>query len=415
MNPTLIAATIVLGAGVTLFLVFLRVRGMDRWFLDYVLQSPRRWREKAKRGEVHLLIAVADHFEPMHKAKSALQGQARIDRWAEVYPRIFGSIRDRDGRPPQHTFFYPVEQYDENHVEALAALCRAGFGEVEVHLHHDNDTAENLRAVLTKAKEILARRHGLLAVRRDTGEVAYGFVHGNWCLDNSRPDGRSCGVNNEIDVLRETGCYADFTMPSAPGPSQTRTINSIYYAVDDPDRPMSHDRGIPIGRCPAPDRGLLMIQGPLVLLWKSRKWGIVPRIENGCIQGSFPASIGRVDNWLRAGVSVPSRPDWVFVKLHAHGAHEAGQAAILGETMVQFHQALAAKMEADPTFHVHYVTAREMYNLARAAEAGWAGSVAEARDYELIKNPASPTVRRVAAIADHVASAPQSTPSGVSS
>jgi hypothetical protein len=30
------------------------------------------------------------------------------------------------------------------------------------------------------------------------------------------------------------------------------------------------------------------------------------------------------------------------------------------------------------------VTAREMYNLARAAEAGWEGTVAGARDYELL-------------------------------
>ena len=25
----------------------------------------------------------------------------------------------------------------------MAELCRAGFGEVEVHLHHDDDTAES--------------------------------------------------------------------------------------------------------------------------------------------------------------------------------------------------------------------------------------------------------------------------------
>ena len=43
----------------------------------------------------------------------------------------------------------------------------------------------------------------------------------------------------------------------------------------------------------------------------------------------------------------------------------------------------------NPHFHYHYVTAREMYNLARAAEAGWTGSVAEARDYELVWQPAA--------------------------
>ena len=37
------------------------------------------------------------------------------------------------------------------------------------------------------------------------------------------------------------------------------------------------------------------------------------------------------------------------------------------------------------------MTAREMYNLARAAEAGWAGPVAEARDFDLdLGLPAGP-------------------------
>ena len=37
----------------------------------------------------------------------------------------------------------------------------------------------------------------------------FGFIHGNWCLDNSRADGRWCGLNNELILLRELGCYAD--------------------------------------------------------------------------------------------------------------------------------------------------------------------------------------------------------------
>ena len=49
---------------------------------------------------------------------------------------------------------------------------------------------------------------------------------------------------------------------------------------------------------------------------------------------------------------------------------------LLGEPMVRFHQALARRAERDADFHFHYVTTREMYNLARAAEAGWTGTVA---------------------------------------
>ena len=62
--------------------------------------------------------------------------------------------------------------------------------------------------------ETLAGRHGLL--RRHRGKLAFGFIHGNWALDNARPDGRWCGLNNEITLLRDLGCYADFTLPAAP-------------------------------------------------------------------------------------------------------------------------------------------------------------------------------------------------------
>src|SRR5207248_318014 len=121
---------------------------------------------------------------------------------------------------PRHSFFYPVETYHRNHIDALTELCRAGYGEVEVHLHHDNDTADNLRRTLLEARDTLARDHGQLARDRRTGAVRYGFIHGNWALDNSHPGGCWCGVNNELDVLRQTGCYADFTMPSAPDRAQ---------------------------------------------------------------------------------------------------------------------------------------------------------------------------------------------------
>jgi hypothetical protein len=90
--------------------------------------------------------------------------------------------------------------------------------------------------------------------------------------------------------------------------------------------------------------------------------------------------------WLRASVQVPTRPDWFFVKLHTHGAKEGNQKALLGEPIIRFHQALAQRARKDAHFHFHYVTAREMFNLVKAAEAGWSGSVEEVLDYQLVWN-----------------------------
>lgn len=363
----------------------LRARGLGRWMVTYLMQSSRR-RTLPPDEEIHVLLCIADHFEPKGDGANRQRAAARVRHWVETYPRQLGVFRDSDGRPPRHTLFYPLEEYEPDYVEALAGLCRAGFGEIEVHLHHQNDTGEHLREQLLRFRDMLAGRHGLLSRDRDSGEIAYGFVHGNWALCNSRPDSSWCGVNDELDVLRETGCYADFTYPSAPDPTQPIKINSLYYAKTLPSRVRSCDYGVDVGRAPQPPGSLLLIQGPLVLDWSKRKWGAFPRLENGCLQGSQPPAIERLDRWLRARIQVPGRPDWFFVKLHAHGAEEASHETLLGEPMRLFHEGLARRARENPRFHYHYVTAREMYNLVKAAEAGWKGSVGEARDCRLVSN-----------------------------
>jgi hypothetical protein len=380
-----------LGLGLGLGYWQLRRRCVDRWLFPYLLQFG--WRKPVRLGEpVHLLLCIGDHYEPKIGGAPPDVARRRVARWSEDYPRLCARFRDSDGRPPRYSFFYPQEEYEPEYLDALAELCRAGLGEVEVHLHHDNDTADSLRRKLEGFKKTLVERHGLLARDKHTGEVRYGFIHGNWALDNSRPDGRYCGVNNELDILRETGCYADFTLPSAPNPTQTRKLNSIYYAQGRPGRCKSHDTGVDVGRGPVPDRALMMIQGPLLLNWGNRKWGLIPRLENGCLQGNQAPSMARLNNWLKARVQVPTRPDWFFVKLYTHGANEQNMDVLLGEPMARFHEGLARRAADDPQFRYHYVTAREMCNLARAAEAGWTGSVEEARDYALVFNGGRPAV-----------------------
>ncbi len=365
--------------------LILRPRGYDRWLGPYVLQAQRRIAPAAD-AEVHVLLCFADHYEPKAQGASADEGQRRVEHWVREFPRQFGSFRDSSGRAPRYSFFFPIEEYEPGYLDALAEFCRQGFGEVEVHLHHDNATAESLRGELLSFTNMLVKRHGLLARWKKTGATAYGFIHGNWALCNSRPDGRCCGVDNELDILRETGCYADFTFPSAPSLTQPPTINSIYYAWNRPGRPRSADNGVAVGTAPMPAKSLMLIEGPLLLDWRRRKWGVFPRLENGCLQASQPPSLERLEYWLRARVQVPSRPDWFFVKLHAHGAPEDAHEILLGEPMRRFHEALAERARANPRFHYHYVTAREMYNLAKAAEAGFLGAVAQARDHLVVSN-----------------------------
>lgn len=324
-----------------------------------------------RRQPTAVFLSVCDHYEPEWGKPDPRTALERVEEWRTHYSAQFTDIADDRGRSPQHTFFFPADEYRPEYLDAVARMCDAGAGEVEVHLHHDNDTAENLRSTLLWFRNTLFQRHGLL--RRDpvTGDITWGFIHGNWSLCNCRPDGRWCGVDQELSILRETGCYADFTLPSAPSPTQTRTVNSIYYAADRPGQRKSHDRGRPaaVGRR-SEERELLMIQGPLGLDWRRRKFGCVPRIENADLTAANPPSMSRWPAWLDAGVTVEGRPDWLFVKLHTHGCQPANQKMWLGGTARRFHLDLAAWRKANPHVRVYYVTAWEQAQLVHQAESG---------------------------------------------
>jgi hypothetical protein len=363
------------------------IRAIETWLPGYLRSIVRRPRRTP--GTRHLLFAVADHYEPYRADASAAEARRRVRRWIDGYAAAVDGFRDADGRPPRHTFFYPAEEYDAGVLTDLAALCGAGYGEVEIHLHHRDDTPDGFRSKLTAFRDRLRAAHGCLGAVAE--QPVYGFVHGNWALCNARPDGDWCGVDAELGILAETGCYADFTFPSAPSPTQPRTVNALYRAWDRPGRPRGADRGVFCrvggGTGTAPAAALLIVQGPLGLDFRRRKWGLLPRIENGSITGVNPPRPGRTALWLRQAVHVAGRPEWVFVKLHTHGCVDASADVWLGEAARRMHRHLAACCNTESRWRLHYVTAREMVNIILAAEDGCAGDPGAYRDYRIAPPP----------------------------
>ena len=350
----------------------------------------------------HVFFCFVDHYEPLWAKPSLETARARTRYWLTNYPKFADKFRDVDDRPPQHTFFFPAEEYRPEFLDDLAKLARQGYGEVEIHLHHRNDTAANLKTTLEDFK-IKLHSHGFLSQDRDpqsaiSGQsvgrsshpssfiphpcLRYAFIHGNWCLDNSRRDGDWCGVNNELQILKETGCYADFTLPSAPSDTHTRKVNAIYYATDDPLRPKSHDSGVDVRVGGQATGDLMIMQGPLALNWRNRKWGVLPRIEHADVAGHTPVTPARVDLWVSQRISVVGKPDWLFVKVHTHGCQEINFDAALGVAAARMHEYLARQ-----PFQLHYVTTREVYNLIKAAEAGLTGDPNQYRDFILPPPP----------------------------
>lgn len=353
------------------------------WLPSYIKREASRSLSGEKIKPKHVYFCICDHFEPYwNKADSKTAGK-RIKRWLDEYPKIAEKYRDSEGNVLKYSFFYPQEEYQENDLNALAGLCHAGYGEVEIHLHHDNDTADNFRRTLIDYKKRLHEKHGLLSRNRKTGEISYGFIHGNWALNNSRPDGCWCGVNNETSILLETGCYADFTMPSAPDVTQTSKVNSIYYAIDNPEKPKSHDTGrdVEVGK---KGGGLLMIQGPLGLSWHKPKYGVLPRIENGGIYANNPPTMKRIASWLDCNVHVDGVLKHVFIKIYTHGTQEGVMKALFDKNGFERLFEGLAEISEQKGIKLHYLSARETANMVLALESGLTNYPPEMRNFRYV-------------------------------
>ena len=381
MIGLLVTAAALLAAAAIVAAQAIRSRNMAVWLPSFLRQA---WRSPAPVGVTkHLMFCFVDHFEPAWENPSYKTECERVDRWRTEYPDLCDGLRDADGRAPIHTFFFPGEEYRPEHLDALVELCRMGLGEIEIHLHHDRDTEAGLREKLRQFISQLVGRHDALPVQEGTARPLWSFIHGNWALDNAHPDGLHCGINNELKILAEEGCYADFTLPAAPDPCQTSIINQIYYATDDPDRPKSHDGGERVRVGGGSSGDLLIIQGPLGLMWSKPKYGFIPRIENGDLRTSSPPTNARIDAWVRTGIHVQGRPEWIFVKVHTHGAQERDSDTLLGKPMRAAFEYLTSKYNDGSEWKLHFVSARETYNIVKAAEAGEKGDPGRFRDFSI--------------------------------
>jgi len=317
------------------------------------------FRRKPKVTKVY--FCIADHYEPYWGKASKKDAIRRVKRWHNEFVPLAKKYVDSEGNHPIYSFFYPAEEYDEEAMNMLADIVDKGFGDMEIHLHHENDTADNLKKDLKDFISLLDEKHKLLR-RDENGDLVYAFIHGNWALDNSHPEGAYCGVDNELQVLKDTGCYLDMTMPSAPCRTQTKTINSIYFAKGQKGKCKSHDVGVNA----APGRWLkadeiLMVQGPLGFNWKSRKFGILPRIEAGELSHDAPPTNERIKLWLKYGARMQGVDDHIFIKLHTHGANDRNLEMLLGGGLENMWQGLNEVVRNNSDFSLHYVSARGMY------------------------------------------------------
>jgi hypothetical protein len=332
-------------------------RHAEIWLLPYLRDRTRKSVRSAKPKRAW--VAITDHYEPLGMGATIETALGRVAQWRDKWPRVADDApRDAAGRRPQYSFFYPQEEYRRDLLDGIAEMARLGVADVEVHLHHDNEQRDSFIRKVTEFCRRLTDDHGLL--RKQKGRTVFGFIHGNWALDNSRPDGKECGLNGEIALLRDLGCYADFTMPSAPSPTQGRVVNQIYWCTNDTkNRPKSYDRGIEATVGGGRRGDLLMITGPIGLRLGQR---IMPRLETGEIAGYDMPTPSRVRQWFDLA---PSIGNDLFLKLFTHGAQDRNREPLLDCGLADLFGWLAE--EADRRrIEIHWATAWQMYQAAEA-------------------------------------------------
>jgi hypothetical protein len=324
----------------------------------------------ATDGPTHLLVLFADHFEPNRQLATA-------EYWMQRYAPMAMRHRDATGRVIQHTWFYPAEQFEPEILQVLRDATGRGLGEVEFHFHHDYDTADRLRPGLQAALDNFA---SFGFNRTIDGQTRFAFVHGNFGLDNSNGP-FYCGVSNELSILRELGGFADFTFPSIYQDSQPSVVNQIYAARDD-ERPKSYDAPLPLSALRTGDADLMIFEGPLIFNPTLNPRRLFLELDDGDIHPAMQASPRRADAWVRANIHVPQRPEWVFIKLFGHGAESpADMESVTGSEFDEMLGYLEQHYNDGRQYVLHYVSAREAYNIAMAAVDGHSGSPANYLDY----------------------------------
>ncbi len=349
-------------------------------------------------GPRHILFAFVDHFEPHGSSPGP-----GVTAWVDDYIAMARRHVDADGRHPIHSYFLlfgsgqiggiTVPAIDPNCLDKtlikLNEATYAGYGEVELHCHHgltdeskrtEKEATNELVDLLVQAKQRF-NRYGALLTAEPVPKCTFGFIHGMWALDNSRlfpwpslaPVGHQyCGVNRELALLREQGAYADFTFP-AGGSMNPFLVDTVFYASDDPlpasYKLLANTRLVALQEPPWGD--LMIVEGP----------GYTENIDS-----LWLPTLSRMNDWVVRNVHVFGNDDWVLVKVHTHGlakdvADPAVRDSFFGATMDQFYTDIEESYNDGVAWKLHYVSAREMYNIIKAAEAGMTGDPGLYRDF----------------------------------
>jgi hypothetical protein len=310
---------------------------------------------------IDIYVALCDHYRPFTGNVSQEIAELRVVTWCREYERIARKHVDSSGNHPVHTIFYSESDYNPYFLDTIARSRKYGITDVEILIDHNRDTPENFKRKIEEYRDVLFHHHGLLR-KDDQGRITYGFIHGKWALDNARPDGRWCGVKDEVSILKDTGCYADFTYPSAPDITQPPIINSIYFTSPLQKKLVSHENGTLLKPGCWNCNDLLCVQGPLVI-HRETLFHLPIKIDRGEIGFRNQFSRKRMDKWIQRAPQIKGVSSSIFIKLYTSGMIDQTMRYLFSENgLNQFWSILEQNYDDGEHFRIHYMSTWAMYN-----------------------------------------------------
>jgi hypothetical protein len=163
-------------------------------------------------------------------------------------------------------------------------------------------------------------------------------------------------------------------------------VNKVFYAKGKVNCAKAYNRGEEVAVGSTQKDRLMIIQGPLGVRPRGIGNFFLPAIECAEISNINPLTSERIDFWVNTRIRVKGRNNLIFIKLHTHGAWEGCSRTWFDGSLDKMLDYFEKRYNDRGRYCLHYVSAREMYNVIKALEAGVAHYTLDLRNF-VIKPP----------------------------
>lgn len=249
-----------------------------------------------------------DHFEPFQKdSEGNIISLSHIEEFLKKLtqypwgsPSLFFSSQAY--YLAQNKFWSGSRKKEDEEIQELLKSANIDF---QVHIHHEGWLNE-----VPSSPEINAQRlDEMLKLIIPKDKTEWCFIHGCWALQAS--DATICNISNEVKVLLDNGCIADFTFPAG------RPWCNPELTVPHTVLPVNMVKGyITKFADPIPVAEAKVFEGRL-LIWASNLSAQASSLDHVAMGTISPQQAAC--SWINSNTIID---DTLYIKTHAHSLQD---------------------------------------------------------------------------------------------